>query len=183
MVDPDTLLLVALFSEILGVLVLALPELLPLFGWTFFGRLMIASEQLEYGGLSPGDTGFKELVSIHNESQPNIEITPDDVNRILYGPGFTWVNDPNETEGLILPWPFSDSDYLGFVVESRVRFDYNEGYPDELPWEVSTSSKPPGHVYPKIVRRLDWYERLMRVGGLALIGMGFIFQFGATLAG
>lgn len=183
MVDPDTLLLVALGIEILGVLVLALPELLRLSGRTRFGRLMAARDRLEYGGLSPEDTGFEELVSIHNESQPNEEITTEDVNRIKYGPGFTWVTDRDETVGVIIPWSAPEWDYVGFDVENRVWFDYTEGYPDEFPMEIGAMSSPPEHVYPEIVRRLGRDERLMRVAGLVLIGAGFILQFGATLVG
>lgn len=156
---------VGLILDIFGVMVLAIPDFRLLAERFRFGKLRSARENLRFNGLTSDDAGFEEIVSLHNDSQPNVEITSDDVDNIEYGP---------EMEPV-----FQDGDLTGFEVNIRLKFNYA----DETEFaglDVQNSGMPPEHIYPEIIRLIEQGERRFRLGGLSLIVLGFAFQLVGT---
>lgn len=161
-ISGNTFAVIGLLLDILGVVILAVPE----FPWLTrkfkFGKLRDAMDSLDHGGLSSGDTGFNEVVSLHNDSQPNLEITPDDVSEIKYEP---------KVESVI-----ENGHVVDERVVNRVEFEYAE-QTEFAGLEVVSQSTLPGRIYPKMQKLVEKDERRIRLLGLVIILCGFTFQF------
>lgn len=150
-----------LLLDILGVGVLAIPDI-PTAARRFrFGRLRAARNYLDRGGLADGDIGFKEAVNLHNESQPNVDIAPSDVTKIEYGPYLRPV--------------FKDGQVVDREVINRISIEYVEGA-EFAGLEIAEFGTPPENFYPKIRQIVERGERQTRLLGLLLIIIGFILQ-------
>lgn len=154
---------IGILLDIFGVGFLAVPDLPRVARRFRFGRLRTARDTLRYGDLTSDETGFEDIVRLHDESQPNIEITQEDIDRIEYGPKRRWIFD-------------DDGDIEDWEINNRLSFKYVDdtefaGLP------VRGGSSPPEYYYPDIIQIIERGERKFRLLGLLLIGVGFAFQF------
>lgn len=182
--SADCFLMGGLVLDIVGVIALAVPDIPRVARFFKFGKLRAARNALQYGGLEPGDTGFEQVVAIHSRDQPNVEITPDLVEYIEYGPQVTRVTESHDVEvgGTLIP-PFTEDDILGYDVDFRVNFRFSDEYPRELDFQIGRESKPPGRVYAKINQSIEQGERTWRVLGVVIIAVGFASQLAAAVVG
>lgn len=180
--SAEFFLMAGLVLDIVGVLILAVPDIPRVARLFKFGKLRAARSALQYGGLEPGDTGFEQVVAIHDRSQPNTETTPDMVEYIEYGPQVKYVHDRHEGEdGPSIP-SFAEG-VAAYDVENRVTFQFSNKYPRELDFNVEMDSPPPGRVHAKINELIERGERNWRIFGLSCIATGFISQLVAAYVG
>lgn len=158
-----------LFLDIVGVVLLAVPDFPPVARWFRFGRLREAQHKILYGELRPGDTGIKDVVDIHNQHTPGTEISLDDLVHIEYGPNLYQYED--------------DEGNQQFSVTSEVNIEFPDDEGHRAKGTPPAIRAHPQTFYPLLIWYIERGERRFRLAGLGLIAGGFAVQLAAALVG
>lgn len=155
---------IGLACDILGALILAVPDV-PLLAQRFdFGRLRRAREKMEAEGVQPGDVGFDSLLASIEETESVDQASADDIG--------------NDVQEIVI-------DRRTGLAASNIDFHWGEEYvearyePDGDYNEADFYDT--GEVYRGIRKKVDVKATKVRLAGLILLAGGFTLQFIATL--
>jgi hypothetical protein len=155
---------IGLACDILGALILAVPDVSLLAQLFEFGRLRRAREKMEAEGVQRGEVGFKSLVREIEEIDPVEEASADDIGDEL-------MEIAIEQRG-----GFSPSD---------INFNWGEEYVEaryepNCDWNEADILDT-GKVYRRIRSEVESTSTRVRVTGLGLLAGGFSLQLVANL--
>lgn len=155
---------IGLACDILGALILAVPDVPPLAQRFEFGRLRRAREKMESEGVQAGDVGFDGLLASIEAIEPIEQASADDIGDDIV----EMVID--RRTGLAA----SDIDFHWGEEYVEARYQPDGDY-DEADFYDT------GEVYRRIRKKVDGEATRVRVTGLFLLAGGLTLQFIATL--
>lgn len=161
------LIIVGLLLDIVGAFVIAVPDFPELDRRFLFGRLRVGQDRMESGGLSRGDTGFDEMMSLLDRVKPvedNGEKS-DGIEEIL-------VNSRGGMSGSEVYE--SDMNWGDEYVEAR--YGESAGF-------SNTAFYGPGEVYRLIRDETASQVTKVRGAGFLLLAGGFALQLIGTALG
>ena len=142
-----------LFLDIIGALVIAIPDIPWVREWFRYGKLRKGRVMMETEGVSPGEPGYKKVASIVSE-----------------------IYDFREGES-VTQIKMHSRGGSGMTAEENVWVYYDDRWKNEATDPVGV-----GAVYKQLNAAIESAEARFRVGGFILLAAGFSLQLVATFS-